>query len=126
MYPLFPKSTKNFKVGQFWPIELKSGKFACGVVLSIVFKSNGKRDSRTFLAGLLDWCGPEIPNEKDIHGKTIVKKGFAHIKSITETGSRIVNEMEPEWSIPTEMEECDDIRTWGYNVINILAEKHFG
>ncbi len=105
---------------------MENGKFACGAVVSIMLKSNGKRDYRNFLAGLLGWCGDSTPKDDDICGRELLEKGFAHIKTITESGSCITGMIEPEWGFPKEIKSTDDIRSWGHNVINLLAEKYFG
>jgi hypothetical protein len=126
MYPLIPKSTAKMEAGQFWPIHLKNGQYACGVVVAIVNKENGKRDSRTFLAGLLDWSGTSAPDNQEIYGRKLLEKGFAHIKTITNINSCIIGKIEPKWNYPKIMKQADNIRSWGYNVINLLSEKYFG
>ena len=124
-YPFAPKSTAYMHAGQYWPIRLKSGKYACGAVVSLIRNENGKIDTRAFLAGLLDWVGDSPPTPEEISSTKILEKGFAHIKTITESGAEITGAIEPCWGYPEIMEERDDIHTWGYNVINILAEKFF-
>jgi hypothetical protein len=52
-YPFTPKSTAQMAVVQFWSIPLPGNYYACGIVLQFK-KQNGRRDSRIFLAGLLE------------------------------------------------------------------------
>ncbi len=125
-YPFQPKSTASMHAGQYWPIKLNSGKYACGVVISLIQNEAGKKDSRSFLAGLLDWEGNAIPTPNAISNAKILKKGFAHIKTISESQAEIIGFVEPLWGYPEIMEETDEITTWGYNVINIVANKLLG
>ena len=65
-YPFIPKSTSLMKEGQYWDIPLSNGKFACGRVLQFDY-SNGKKNSRSFLAGLMDWVGENPPTSDTIN-----------------------------------------------------------
>ncbi len=114
------------KAGQFWGVPVGQRGFACGVVLSIEKKQNGKRDSRRFLAGLLDWAGPEQPTAAKILGHRVIEYGYAHLKTITENGGALIGEVEPWWPWPPELENLDNTSTWGYRVISILAQKYYG
>jgi len=126
MYPLVPKSTARMKAGQFWGVPIGGRGFGCGVVLSIERKVNGKRDTRRFLAGLLDWSGPEHPTSVQIVGRPVIAHGFVHLKTITENGGALIGEVEPWWEWPQEIHNLNKIPTWGYRVISILAKKHYG
>ena len=123
MYPFRPKSTARMKDGQFWGIPLQYGAFACGIVLSIKRTTTGTRDSRRFWAGILDWFGACQPNAEAIRGRKIVAHAFAHIKTITDNGGDIIGEVSPWWNWPAEIDVQDDIHTWEYMDISILAEK---
>ena len=112
------------KAGQFWGVPIQGQSFGCGVVLSIERKGSGKRDSRRFLAGLLDWAGRQEPTRAQITKRRVIAYGFAHLKTITENGGSLLGEVEPWWHWPPELENLDNIPTWGYSVISILAEKH--
>jgi hypothetical protein len=90
-----------------------------------VRNKGGEKDSRTFLAGLLDWVGDSVPVSQNVTGAKIKEKGFAHIKTIVDAESQIMGFVEPSWGYSELVEETDSIRTWGYNVINILANKYF-
>ncbi|MES2658479.1 MAG: hypothetical protein V4689_07665 [Verrucomicrobiota bacterium] len=146
IYPFQPKSTANLRAGQFWPIRLPDGGFACGMVLDVV-----KDSKREFLAGLIDWHGPAEPIEAEIGGQPLVAQGIGHVKMILEgygqiTGTLPLEAAPPtpmlwaehlggrEWGLFRGLELIDRIRpdvaekyprrgTWGYNVINLLAAK---
>jgi hypothetical protein len=145
-YPFKPKSTAYMQAGQFWPIALSSGGFACGIVLDI---EKGSR--RGFLAGLLDWCGTHEPTEQDIQGCNILEQGEGHIKMIQEGYGSITGILRetPTPLVWTEhrggkdyglyrglelieiinkdqSKKYPNVSSWGYNVINILAEKKYG
>lgn len=124
-YPFTPKSTARMKAGQFWGVPVGEQRFAGGAVLSIAKKENGQRDSRRFLADLLDWIGRDQPTAAEIVGRRIVAYGYAHLKAITENGGTLVGEVEPWWPWPPELENLDNTPTWGYSVISILARKYY-
>src|SRR6476660_9537596 len=67
-YPFLPRSTKAMLLGQFWAIPLSDGRFACGRVVELRVRDDGTRDSRGFLAGLLDWVGSSNPTSDSIAG----------------------------------------------------------
>ncbi|MDF1723140.1 MAG: hypothetical protein P1U59_01405 [Alcanivorax sp.] len=145
-YPFQPKSTLHFQVGNFWPILLPDGDFACGMVLALT------PGSRTmFLAALLDWRGSEPPTGSDLIDCKVLEQGEAHLKVIKEgygwiTGM-LPKDVEPpspllwtehlgeaKWGLYRGFELINVIdseraeqyprkRTWGYNVINRLAAR---
>jgi hypothetical protein len=149
-YPFVPKSTAYLQPGQFWSIPLLDGRFACGRVIQLRIK-NGKRHSRKFLAGLMDWVGDEMPTAADLIGRGSVDQGQVHVKTIGENKGQVVgfrdlslDRLEPylfrdaqcatfvqrglEWLRPYDSQSDSDLpvcTTWGYRVIKILAEKHF-
>lgn len=88
-YPFVPKSTARMELGQFWSIPLPGSWFACGRVLQFNEK-NGKRDSRIFLAGLLDWIDAVPPTSEAISGAQLVTHGAAHVKTISENEGQIL------------------------------------
>ena len=112
------------KLGQFWSVPLSDGRFACGAVAAVRIE-DGKRERRSFLAGLVDWCGVAPPREAEISGRPLLDIAFAHIKTITTTGGEILGEITASWDIAPEMPYTDSIPTWGYNVISVAAESHF-
>ena len=125
MFPFRPKSTARLKAGQYWSFCLKSGLHVCGVVIARR-RDGAKINQRLFLAGLLDWSGAAAPKVEEIEGARIKERGFAHIKTITENGGDILGEVRPSWGYDEEIEATDSISTWGYGVVRVYAEKHFG
>jgi hypothetical protein len=118
-YPFTPKSTRFLKSGQYWAIKLKNGKYACGVVVDL-WEVDSKVNTRIFIAGLLDWVGEVKPTPDDLESAKLLEMAQAHIKTITHTGSEILGH------VPLKFKRKNKINdTWGYNVIKILAEKHF-
>lgn len=79
-YPFKPKSNRYLIPGQFWPIPLDNGDFACGRVIEIEPNSR-----RTFLAGLMNWIGNNQPTAEDLKGCKTLKQLDVHIKTIHET-----------------------------------------
>ena len=151
VYPFIPKSTSYIEPGHFWSIPLSGGGYACGRVIQLWVK-DGKRDQRGFLAGLMDWSGDEPPTADAIVGRRVVEQGRVHVKTIGENGGEIVgfrglalDAIEPNLFRDAECATfvqfgLDRLRqfdraldsdlpvfsTWGFGVIRILAEKHFG
>ncbi len=122
-FPLKPKSTSRIEQGQFWTVPLENGGFGCGVVLAKV-TNQGKLDTRMFLAGLLNWFDDAQPTLHKIQGAPVIETGFAHIKSITETGGEIIGSGYVVLNTPREIQGTDATSTWGYNFISNLAGKH--
>jgi hypothetical protein len=119
-----PKSTNHLKPGHFWSIPIDEGRFGCGVVLSLHLNREGKKQTRSFLAGLLDWTGDAPPSASQIEIREVIETRFAHIKTILMSGGEIIGEVDPWWDWPPEISGNDQIPTAGYNVFNILAKKH--
>ncbi|MFK7839376.1 MAG: hypothetical protein AB8B83_03515 [Bdellovibrionales bacterium] len=144
-YPFKPKSKSNLKKGQYWTIERSDGKFCCGIVLDTI-----QNNTTLFLAGLLDWVGFTKPTNELILGKPIIHQGQVHIKTILEyygyiTGELKLNEAPlpllcvehlgaEHWGLLQGLDLLKTISeeeaknyptksTWGYNAINIHAEK---
>jgi hypothetical protein len=116
------------------------------MVLDVV--SDSRRD---FLAGLIAWHGPQEPLGIDLEGCEVVAQGVGHVKMILEGYGWITGELPArvtppqallwadhlgcrEWGLyrgldlvqrvdPDAAEKYPRRRTWGYNVINILAAK---
>ena len=152
-YPFTPKSTAYLAPGQFWPIPLSVGGFACGRVLQLR-EHGGRPDRRVFLAGLLDWHALSPPTTTSIKGTSLSEVGAMHVKHFKTLNVQIVglrplekdgvvipNFISPigatrrqVWSgfhpvkLAETLEELDlpQLSTWGYNFISRLAEKKFG
>ena len=103
-YPLEVKSNKTLLPGQYWAIPLRSGRYACGRVIQLPPK--GEKGIKSFLAGLMNWVGDELPTFEDLIGVKTIAQGDAHT----------VDESKIYPVFPT----------WGYKVIYILAEEYFG
>ena len=140
------------KPGQFWPIRLSDGRFACGRVLQIA-RDHGEASTKMFLAGLMDWASTVEPNSGDLAGSQILTSGSAHIKTITNSGACITGFRELaadgltiplslshvigsdcylkrgydilELASEEDRSELQPFSTWGYNFINLLAEELF-
>ncbi|MFK7885243.1 MAG: hypothetical protein AB8G16_00130 [Gammaproteobacteria bacterium] len=153
MYPFVPKTTKYLRPGQFWDIPLTNGLYACGRVLQLKYE-NGSRNTRQFLAALMDWCGAEPPSTDELAGAGILASGQTHVKTIAHSGSEILGlrELEAdkihiplsldaaggqhcrvrrgfELLAPATQKQLNSLpifQTWGYNVIVIRAEAKFG
>jgi len=89
-YPFVPKSTTSLISGQFWGILLSNGTYACGRVLAVCPKADGRPHSRHFMAGLLAWHSGKPPTGANIAGHSVLQQGAAHIKTIVRTGGQII------------------------------------
>ena len=149
-YPFTPKSTAYLESGQFWMFGLSNGLKACGLVLQLKIL-NGARDSRMFLAGLLDWTGTELPAMEILEKHALIAHGQAHVKTISENGGVVAGKIGIENSsltIPLTLDESpnqncrlrkgfdflgvataeqqqslESFKTWGYGTIKVRAEK---
>lgn len=152
IYPFVPKSTSYMREGQYWDIPLSNGRYACGRVMQFDY-SSGRKASRTFLAGLLDWVGDDLPASDAIAGAKLLEQGKVHIKTINYIGGAIrgfrsleQDNISPllklshmpgndcwllrgyEWLRLATLEERKSLyiqSTWGYGVIKIAAEQYF-
>ena len=153
-YPFIPKSTAYLKPGHFWSIPLDNGRFACGRVIQMQFKENGKQDARGFLAGLLDWSGDEPPRSETIADCKTIAQGTVHVMTIGENGGQVLgfraleeDGIEPQLFLsqspgrgcllqrgydilreatPAEQAQLPVFSTWGYRSIKIKAEARLG
>ncbi len=150
-YPFVPKSTAYMREGHFWHIPLSNGRFACGRVLQFDLRY-GKRHSRMFLAGLLDWYGKKLPTANSIAGCKLLEQGGVHIRTIACNQSAILgwrslddDLLQPflelsqtpgqgcwlmrglEYLRPATLQEQKTLyvhSTWGPSVIRLLAERY--
>ena len=94
-YPFIPKSALSLTVGQFWALPLSDGSFGCACVIQLMPKEMiGSRVS--FLAGVLDWHGKELPSAESIAHSPCLDQGAVHLKAITETGGVIIGSISLE------------------------------
>ncbi|GAA3552309.1 immunity 26/phosphotriesterase HocA family protein [Microlunatus spumicola] len=96
--PFVPRSNASLLTGQFWPIPLDNGLFAAGVVLGVpseVTLPQHAGSRRLFVAGLLDWHGPDLPDAHVLEGTALRGCGTAHVTSIelTSAGRGIVGRL---------------------------------
>ena len=143
-YPFEPKSTAFLIPGQFWSIPTGDGNFACGRVLQLK-SSSGKKDSRSFLAGLMDYFKLSPPTEGRLAGSKLIAHGQVHIRTIAASGSQVLGHRSLELdaiTIPLTLDQSPGphcrirrgfelldlasasqqadlpvFSTWGYNVI---------
>ena len=152
IYPFTPKTNLKIKVGQFWPIKLKNGTYACGLVLDIPPRES--KDTKNVFIGLLNWTGKDKPSKLVLENSDVcvIEQGKAHIKTISSCGESIEGEIEIEKtkiqiseqvdssgyglhscvvkgfkilrkSDPIDHKNLTTEGTWGYNYINIIADK---
>ena len=69
-YPFAPKSNKHLHAGQFWAIPLGDGRFAAGRIMAV--PAFGEKDTRGFVAGLMDWIGSAAPDADAFAGRAVV------------------------------------------------------
>jgi len=152
-YPFTPRSNRHLIPGQFWPLPLSDGRFACGRVLQLPPASEHP-DRRSFLGGLMDWVGNAPPRSADLAGGHIMEQGVMHIRVFTHQGSQVIGHrpLEVDNLAPARwlsaaadspscilMEGLTPIRpataeerrflptysSWGFRVVYIAAERHF-
>ena len=121
-YPFAPKSTRLLERGQFWAIPLDGERYGAGCVLGSR-TVGGKPSTRMFIAGVVQWCGFQPPTPEELHGLSVVKFGYAHIKTITESGGKILGKAKLQLSGTPISSESDSITTWGYGVPRIIAQR---
>src|SRR6266566_811632 len=83
-----PKSNRHLRPGQFWAIPLADGRFAAGRVMAV--PAFGEKDTRGFVAGLMDWIGTRPPDAEALAGRAVVAQGSIRIEAITKTGGAIL------------------------------------
>ena len=153
-YPFVPKSNAYLRTGQFWAVPLSDRRFACARVLDVPRTPDPHVPvgTRMFLAGLLDWVGPQAPTTESIAGAKLIAQGFAHIKAILTTGGAILGlrDLATDAIVPDRWRshmaggtvwlyegarrlhpvhdddgELPLMGTWGYSVVRVLAEHRF-
>lgn len=124
-YPFIPKSNKFLERGHFFPIKLSNGKYACAVVINSSVPHLGK--TKFFYGGILNWREETFPTQENIKSQEIIDHGYMHINSLIKNNLEIYGrtKVNNAYSIPTNIEELDKIRTWGYTFIIKRAEKLF-
>jgi hypothetical protein len=92
--PFLPKSTAHLRPGHFWDIPLSSGRFACGRVLFTaatpgVSERFRNGPLRSFVGGVLDWSGDELPDSDAIAGCSLIDWGQLHVVGLADAGCQI-------------------------------------
>jgi hypothetical protein len=121
-YPFTPRSNARLEPGQFWSIPLSDGRFACGRVLGVDRDAEYGRRTR-FIAGLLDWVGPEPPSAESIAGAPLLEAGHAHIATISDEGGALLGErpLESDGLVPPA-----EVRAhWAPAYLALRAERRF-
>lgn len=153
-YPFEPKSIARLQAGHFWAVPLSDGRHACGRVLHVWSTTDSLYlNSRVFLAGLMDWTGPEPPTGESIAGHGLLAQGMMHVAAIRGTGGLILGQRDLEldriaglrhvsppgggtvWLYeggrrlrPATVEESRTLPVlggWGHRFIHALAENRF-
>jgi hypothetical protein len=84
-----PKSTRTLTPGDYWPLPIKAGRFACGRVL----QTQGDHlpmPTRNFLGGLHAWVGDKPPTAGDLAGIRFAAYGIMHLRAIVRVGGRVL------------------------------------
>ena len=138
--------------GQFWSVPLSDGSFACGRVIELC-PSDRPGSRVSFLAGFLDWHSRAEPTFDSIAGAPCLRQGDAHLKTITHCGGPILglrplelDNIKPDtFRGPLDSSGASSLyvgykylrkrrpsdvnlplqNTWGYGVLQILAEHRF-
>ncbi|MFG1911668.1 hypothetical protein [Kribbella sp. NPDC048928] len=125
-YPFVPKSSAYLLPGHFWGVPLRDGRFACGVVVAIPTGQDVPQravNGRTFVAGLLDWSGDDLPSPAAVGDRPLLAWGFGHIKMIGTNGGAILGRR----SVPAGVDGALElpVGTWGFRYVVALADRAF-
>jgi hypothetical protein len=116
-HPLIPKSNASLRSGDYWPVELVDGTFACGVVLQL--PPEGRPGSRIhFFGGLIDWHGTKLPDPSELLSRSILRQGVMRFQSISEGQIGVLGNLDPlpdSWT-PTSSINGNVIQR-GYDVV---------
>jgi hypothetical protein len=149
-YPFAPRSNAYLAAGQIWDIVLSNGWHAAGVVVAPTALDFGPPGSKGFIAGLLDGTDSSAPSAEACSEAALLDWGSAHIKTITHAGSQILGRTESPLrpirkfgagdrqlndvyangaldhpATPEERTVLPVAGTWGYHVVNVIAERVF-
>lgn len=124
-YPFEHKSTSALQSGHFWALPLSDGSYAACIVRAPGTKNDGTRDTRLFIAGLLDWHGRKLPTPEDLLPRQIAKSGVAHVRSIQRTGAAVLGHVQGNWPAPATTNVFRFMPVWGYGYALAMAERHF-
>ena len=147
IYPFTPKSSRKLSRGDFWAIPLSNGNYFCGRVVELMPKGMPGAGVG-FLGGVLDWFDTRLPSNDAIAGSAFLSQGVMHIKAITFSGGQLLgnrpleldgleaftfisgNEIKRgflpirKWK-RSDKDAFPTLQWWGYDVAEIIANKHF-
>ena len=88
----------------------------------------GEKDTRGFVAGLMDWIGGAPPDPEALAGGTVVAQGKTRVEAITNTGGAILGlrplELDGLVAIdPNDMSVGSVHPVWGWRTILNRAER---
>jgi hypothetical protein len=83
-YWFVPKSNRYLRPGQFRALPLADGRFAAGRVTAV--PTFGDKDTRGFVAGLMEWIDTSPPDSEALAGRAVVAQGKTRVEAITNTG----------------------------------------
>jgi hypothetical protein len=150
-YPFEPRSTAHLEPGQYWGLALSDGRFGCGRVLAVPRDADPfvPASTRIFLAGVHRWVGNAPPTCDDIAGAELLAQGFAHVRTIRESGGQVLGHrpLELDGVAPRHWRSHEAggtvwvyagarrlrpataadaslpvMTTWGFKVISVIAE----
>jgi hypothetical protein len=119
-YPFLPRSTRWLKRGHFWAIPLGCELYGAGCVVGSSLR-DGKRDTRLFIAGVVQWTGSQPPTSAELFGRPLVDFAFAHLKAITEDGGLVIGQAAIRFADAPVAAEGLSMSTWGFRVPRIIA-----
>lgn len=124
-FPFVPKSSQRLVRGQFWSIPLADGRFGAGCVVGQRI-ADGIPSTRLFLAGVVRWIGASAPKASDLNDCDLLDVGFAHIKTIINSGGCILGAANLRLDDYVPRVDASAIKTYGYGVPKLVIERHFG
>lgn len=72
----------ELEVGEFWAVGLPDGGFGALQVRDVKRSGTGART--TFIAGVVDWQGDEVPVADDLRGRRVLAQGMVRVEVFTE------------------------------------------
>jgi hypothetical protein len=77
-FPFVPTSTADLRLGDLWSVALKGGDLAVLQVRGL--KTSGKGAHTHFVAGVVDWRGPDLPRGFDLQGRRVLAEGVVRFE----------------------------------------------
>ncbi|MCU1623280.1 MAG: hypothetical protein JWL79_2125 [Frankiales bacterium] len=76
------------EIGDFWAVELADGRYGAAQVRDL--QGSGVGALTTFVMGVVDWSGEELPGDSDLVGRTVLDQGLARIDVFTKGGAKML------------------------------------